>query len=98
MKYDRLKLIDENEKPLTENPLVDALAAANLGNALYDLLEEALQESLRIPKALMPETEASEVGQSHLELDESAIESTGKSLSVDDVIAKIDEALKMDTT
>ena len=33
-------------------------------------------------------------GQSHLELDESTLKSTGKSVSVDDVIANIDKALK----
>ena len=56
MKDDRLKLIDENENPLTENPLEGALAAVNLGNELWDLLEKIQQESLRIPKVLMPKT------------------------------------------
>lgn len=35
-------------------------------------------------------------GQHHLELDESTLESIGKSVSVEEVLAKIDEALETD--
>ena len=41
-------------------------------------------------------SEANQTGQSHLELDESKLETTGKSVSIDDVLAKIDEALEED--
>ena len=48
------------------------------------LVDEFLFESAKI-LGYQPE------GQHHLELDESTLKSTGKSVSVDDVIAKIDE-------
>lgn len=37
-----------------------------------------------------------DAGQHHLELDESALQSTGKSVSIDDVLASIDYALNSD--
>ena len=59
MKDERLKLINENEKPLTENHLAAALAAASFGNELYDLLYQIQKVSFGIPKALMPKTSGS---------------------------------------
>ena len=51
------------------------------------LFENMRRQDLEIPRELL------ESGQRHLELDETTLKSTGKSVSVDDVIARIDEAL-----
>ena len=51
------------------------------------LFENMRRQDLEIPRKLL------ESGQRHLELDETTLESTGDSVSVDEVIARIDEAL-----
>ena len=53
MKDDRLKLIDENEEPLTEKLLLGAFAAAKFSNELYDLLKE-IQQKACVPESIKP--------------------------------------------
>ena len=63
-------------------PLIDEFINA-LSAEVYSRLVSELQQLEQLP----------ETGQHHLEIDETALKSTGKSVSVDEVIANIDKVL-----
>ena len=76
-------------------------AMQGLGQAIYEskpLIDEfinALSAEVcnRLASELQQLEQLPETGQHHLEMDENALKSTGKSVSVDEVIANIDKAL-----
>ena len=78
-----MSIIDEND--------IEKLRTLMVKDMFNMFLESTAPFSQTI-QVLRRETQ--DCGQSHLELDESTLKSTGKSVSVDDVIDKIDKALK----
>ena len=86
-----MPIIDNNDIEASVDELFEKLRTLTLKDISNMFLESTAPFSQTI-QVLRRETQ--DCGQSHLELDESTLKSTGKSVSVDDVIAKIDKALK----
>ena len=78
-----MSIIDEND--------IEKLRTLMVKDIFNMFLESTAPFSQTIQ---VPRSKIQDCGQSHLELDESTLKSTGKSVSVDEVIANIDKALK----
>ena len=81
-----MSIIDEND--------IEKLRTLMVKDIFNMFLESTAPFSQTIQ---VPRSKIQDCGQSHLELDESTLKSTGKSVSVDDVIDRIDEHLANDT-